>query len=109
MPATLKYCVLLSDRTSGESVGVIEFDPSGMLISHVFENTVHVNALNPILRIMKEPLYVKHSILLNDKSTLSPEILEIEAGLFAEAINQLEEPVSVGKYTIKAKVVCARK
>ena len=38
--------ILLTDKTSSEYVGLIEFDPSGMLIMKAFQNTVNVYALN---------------------------------------------------------------
>jgi hypothetical protein len=70
-----KIGVLLTDRGSGVRIGVIEFDPSGMLVSHVFPDTVHAFALNPIIRTLKEPLYVKHAELMKMKRKLPADIL----------------------------------
>jgi hypothetical protein len=100
-----KIGVLLTDRASGGRIGVIEFDPSGMRVSHVFPDTVHAFALNPIIRILKEPLYVKHAELMKEKRKLPADILEHEAKLCAEKINGLDHPMTVGKYAVKAEVV----
>lgn len=98
--------ILLTDKTSSEYVGLIEFDPSGMLIMKAFQNTVHAFALNfiPSL-ILKEPLYIKHAELLKGKSTLPIDILEQEARFCADALNQLKKLLTVGKYTLKADSV----
>jgi len=42
----VKIGILLTDKTSSEYVGLIEFDPSGMLIMKAFQNMVHAFALN---------------------------------------------------------------
>jgi hypothetical protein len=100
-----KIGVLLTDRASGGRIGIIEFDPSGMLVSHVFPGTVHAFALNPVIRILKEPLYVKYAKLVKKKPKLPADILEHEAKLFAEKINGLDHPMTVGEYSVKADVV----
>lgn len=105
-PDHLKVGVLLTDKNTGEKIGIIEFDPSGMLITRVFKNTVHVNSLNPFVQmILKKPLYVKLSDLLNAKKELPADILEKEAVSFAERLDQWEQPITLGKFTIKANAV----
>jgi hypothetical protein len=100
-----KIGVLLTDRASGGRIGVIEFDPSGMLVSHVFPDTVHPFALNPVIRTLKEPLYVKYAELMKKKRELPADIIEHEAKLFVEKINGVDQPMTVGEYAVKAEVV----
>ena len=49
MDYTHKVGVLLTDKTSETKIGLIEFDPSGMLITRVFENTIDIHSLNPLV------------------------------------------------------------
>ena len=102
----MRIGLLLTDKTSGKRIGLIEFDPSGMLIMKAFQNMVHAFALNLIPGlILKEPLYMKHAKLLKEKSALPIDILEQEARFCADALNQLKKPLTVGKYTLKADSV----
>ena len=108
MHTTVKIGVLLTNRTTGEKIGVIEFEPSGILITHVFRSTVHVFTLTPLVQILREPLYVKHSLLMKKCTRLPVDILQREAGLFADELNRSERSVTVGKYTLRAEVVYSR-
>jgi hypothetical protein len=113
MPCTAKIGILLSDQTNGEPIGLIEFDPSGMLVTRVFQTNqegLHVYALNPLVKllgehILKEPLYRKYAHLLKEKSALPADILEQEASSCADVLNRLGQPLTVGNFTIKAEMV----
>jgi hypothetical protein len=110
MPPASKIGVLLRDQTSGEPIGIIEFNPSGMMISHIIQKGLHVFALKSVQRFLNEqvvtvPLYTKHEHLLKDKTSLPVDILEQEASLCADALNRSEQPLTVGKHTVKAETV----
>lgn len=63
----------------------------------------------PPFKILKEPLYVKHAMLLEKNPELPAGILEHEAQLFADTLNRKEPPFTVGKYTVKTEVCRLRK
>jgi hypothetical protein len=102
--------VLLVDATSGEQIGFIKFDASGMLVYQVIKAGLHVFAFKPINRLLseqwiKEPLYKKHASLLDADKKLPEEVLEQEANSCAEFLNSLESPLMLGGSTVRAEVV----
>lgn len=110
MSDTSKIGVLLKDRVSGEQIGVIEFDPSGVLVYQIIMTGLHVFAFKPINKLLseewiKEPLYIKHAKLLAENPKLPNDILEQEAISCAEFLNALANPLTLGGYIVKAHMV----
>jgi len=102
--------VLLVDESSGDQMGYVEFDPSGMLVYHKVKPEMHVYAFKGIDRILREewatqPLYKKHAESLDENKKLPDEILEQEATACADFLNSLENPPMMGRYIVKAQVV----
>jgi hypothetical protein len=86
--------LLLTEEKSWKEMGLIEFDPSGVLILRGFEGGVHVNALNAVIRLLEgkglnEPLYEKYADILKREGSLSADLLQKEAELYADVINRL--------------------
>jgi len=82
-----------------------------MLIYHMIQKELHVFALKAVERCFKEngldvPLYVKYDNLLKQQHEIPIAILEKEANYYAEVLNRVEPPVTVGERKIKAVVVC---
>lgn len=108
--ATEHTAVLLTDRATEQQVGLIVFAPSGMLVFRMIKKGLHVFALKPIERFLKQhgldqPLYVKYADQMDAKQELPPEILLQESPACADAINRADPPRSVGGHTLAARVV----
>ncbi len=102
--------VLLTDRTTDEHVGLITFYPEGVLGFSLLTEELHVFALKPVERFLKEsgfgePLYDKHVAHLNEKNELPADILEREAAECAQAIQRAKPPLTVGGHALGARVV----
>lgn len=90
----MKIGLMLTEETGGKELGLIEFDPSGMLLLHGFQGGVHVNALKAVVsllekNVLQEPLYKKYAEILKQQGSLSVDILLKEAESSAEVINNL--------------------
>jgi hypothetical protein len=110
MPQSVRMAILLTTVASQEQVAVIELDPSGMLVFRVIRKGLHVFALKPLERLLRqhvfpEPLYVKHAQVLREQSRLPLAILEQEARACADVLNRLEQPLSMAGQPVKAEVV----
>lgn len=108
--ATEQIAILLTDRTTEEQVGVIEFNAAGMLGYHALKRGLHVFALKPIEQFLKQhgfdqPLYVKYAAQMNAQQELPAEVLELEATAYAQLIQQANPPPSVGGHPLAARVV----
>ena len=110
MPDTLGLGVLLVDNASGAQIGLIKFDPSGMLVYQIIMTGLHVYAFKPINKLLseqwiKEPLYMKHAKLLAENPKLPNDILEQEANSCADFLNALTGPLTLGGHNVKAYMV----
>jgi hypothetical protein len=108
----LKVGILLTttEEAGKKQVGIIEFDPTGVLVFHMIQKGLHVFALKPVERLLEEnglemPLYVKYDNLLKQQHEISQAILEKEASYHADILNRIEPPVTVGDQKIIAEVV----
>lgn len=106
----LKVGILLTTEDGKKQIGIIEFSPTGMLIFHVIGEGLHVFALKPVEKCLKEnglemPLYVKYANLLKQQRELPPDIIEKEAVYYTEVLNRLEPPVTIREQKIKAVVM----
>lgn len=101
--------VLFIDKASEVQIGVIKFDPSGLLAYQMIQSGIHVFAFNSIDRLIdqwaKEPLYKKHAKSLGRNSKLPDKILEQEANSCADFLNSLASPLKLGGYAVKAQMV----
>ena len=102
--------VLFVDKASGAQIGLINFDPSGMLIYRKIKKELHLYALKGINQLLEsqwetQPLYVKHAKSLDKKKNLPEEILVSEAHSCADFLNSMENPPTIGSYEVKAQVV----
>ena len=110
MARKLNIGVLLVDTDSGTQIGLIKFDPSGMLIYQIVKAGVQWFAFKSIEAILKEkwlrkPLYKKHSKSMGRNKNLPQKILVLEAKSCAEYLNSLKAPPKLGRYVVKAQMV----
>jgi hypothetical protein len=99
--------VLLVDNATAAQIGLIKFDPSGVLVYQTIKTGLHVHAFKPINKLLseewlKEPLYIKHAKLLAENPKLPNDILEQEADSCAEFLNSLANPPTLGEHIVKA-------
>jgi hypothetical protein len=99
--------VLLVDYDNGAQIGLIKFDPSGVLVYQTIKTGLHVYAFKPIDKLLseewlKEPLYIKHAELLAENPKLPNDILKQEADSCAEFLNSLANPPTLGEHIVKA-------
>lgn len=101
-----KTGVLLRSKESGEQVGVIEFEPDGMLICSIIKPGLHVFAIRSVTNLLDEkesqPLYKKYEARKDDAGNLPREILRSEAYAYAKIINDAE--MEVGGIPVIASV-----
>lgn len=87
-----KLGVLLKSKDSGEQVGVLEFEPDGMLICSIIKVGLHVFAIRSVTNLLDEkdpePLYKKYEALKDENGNLPREILRAEAEACAKMINE---------------------
>jgi hypothetical protein len=105
-----KNGVLLVDIASGSQIGVIKFDPSGMLVYQIIQSGVPWFAFKPIEDLlsaewMTMPLYKKHAELLDKNKKLPDDILVQEANSCADFLNSLANSLMLGGYIVKAQMV----
>lgn len=107
MSDTTETGVLLLDPVTGAQIGLIKFDPSGMLVYQVIKKGLPVSAFKPVDRLLngqwiKKPLYKKHATSLGEDKKLPREILEQEANSCADFLNALENPLIMAGTVVKA-------
>jgi hypothetical protein len=93
-----KLGVLLKSKESGEQIGILEFDPSGMLMCQMIKSGLHVFSLRSVIHILevKDPLpvYKKYASQKDEKGHLPREILRKEAASYAKILNEAEMEIS---------------
>jgi hypothetical protein len=82
-----KMGVLISSRENDEKLGIMEFDPTGMLICST-KAVMHPFALKTFLKMLDQPLYVKHADNISRDKVLSRELLITESQDLAARINE---------------------
>ena len=96
MPVS-KLGVLLKSKESGEQIGILAFDPSGMLMCQMIKSGLHVFALRSVMQILKEkaplPIYRKYEDQKDEKGNLPRDILLSEAASYAKFINEAETTI----------------
>ena len=96
--ATSNIGVLLKSKENGEQIGVLEFDPSGMLMGQMIKTGLHVFALRSVIHILNEkdplPVYKKYEDQKDEKGHLPKEILLSEAASYAKILNEAEMEIS---------------
>jgi hypothetical protein len=101
-----KLGVLLKSKESGEQIGILEFDPSGMLICQMIKKGLPVFALRSVMQILKEkaplPIYKKYETRKDERGHLPREILRTEAASYAKIINDAE--MEIGGIAVIASV-----
>jgi hypothetical protein len=107
---TKKVGILLLDIGTGEQIGMVGFDRSGLLVFSVIASGLHFNALKSVegffkARGMAEPLYVKYADRLDESKELPLALVEQEADHYAELVNQANPPLKVGAHLVKASIV----
>ncbi len=111
LDTNLKIGILLTAEDDGKKqIGIVEFDPTGMLAFNVIQKGLHVFALKPVESCLKEnglevPLYVKYASLLKQRHEIPQAILEKEANYYAEVLNRVEPLITIGEQKIMAAVV----
>lgn len=108
-----EICVLLLEPETKAQIGLIRFDPSGMLIFQLIKPGLHVYALRPIHDLLanqwlRVPLYRKHARLLDNNKNLPEDVLMQEANDCASFLNNLETPPKLGENRVIAKAIHAR-
>lgn len=97
MPVS-KLGVLLKSKESGEQIGVLEFDPSGMLMCQMIKSGLHVFALRSVMQILKEeaplPVYKKYEDQKDGNGHIPRETLRKEAASYAKILNEAEMEIS---------------
>ena len=105
MPVS-KLGVLLKSKESGEQIGVLEFDPSGMLMCQMIKKGLHVFALRSVTKLLEEkgfkPLYKKYEAQKDNAGNLPEDILRVEAEACAKIINEAE--MTIGGIPVIASV-----
>ena len=101
--------ILLTEYTSGKQIGLIKFDPSGILVYQMIVGGLHPYALKPLQRFLseelKQPLYEKYAAFLQQNAKLTLQILEEEANTCAGLIASRESGFHVGSFVVTAQVV----
>jgi hypothetical protein len=104
--ATSNIGVLLKSKESGEQIGVLKFEPDGMLMCQMIKSGLHVFALRSVMQILKEkaplPVYEKYASQKDEKGHLPREILRKEAESYAKIINDAE--MEIGCIPVTATV-----
>jgi len=102
-----KLGVLLKSRDGGEQIGVLEFEPDGMLICSIIKKGLHVFAIRSVTNLLEEkaplPLYKKYEAQKDDAGNLPREILREEAEAYAQMINEAE--LKIAGIPVDASVV----
>jgi len=102
-----KLGVLLKSKESGEQIGVIEFEPDGMLICSIIKKGLHVFSLRSVMNLLDEkdpqPLYKKYEAQKDEKGCLPSDILRAEAEVCAKMINVAE--LNIAGIPVDASVV----
>jgi hypothetical protein len=80
--------VLISSRENDEKLGIMEFDPTGMLVCSTIKAGLHPYALKTFLKLLDQPLYVKHADVISRDKVLSRELLITESQDLAARINE---------------------
>lgn len=91
-----KIGVLISSKETNEQLGIIEFDPSGLLIGSAIKGGMHPYALKQFTSLLDQPLHVKHKDVISRDKVLSRELLIAEAEDLAVRINEKEKPLGKG-------------
>jgi hypothetical protein len=93
-----KIGVLLKSKESGEQIGVLEFDLSGMLMCQMIKKGLHVFALRSVIHILNEkdplPIYRKYADQKDEEGHIPREILRKEAASYAKILNEAEMEIS---------------
>jgi hypothetical protein len=102
--------ILFVEEGSGEKIGIIKFDSSGLLVYQIMIPGTHPYGFKNIeTRLkegpIKEPLYLKHAKLMNESSKLPEEVLIREAKACADYLNSLDHPIHINKYCVKANAI----
>ena len=96
----------MTSKENGEQIGVIEFDPSGMLICRMIKQGLHVYALRTVIDLSNEkgfpPLYQKYKTQMDEKGNLPKDILSSEADSYAEMVNNVE--IKIGGIPVEVSV-----
>jgi hypothetical protein len=84
-----RYAVLITQKENSESLGVLELDPTGLVIVSTFAGGIHPYALKPVVNnLLDQPLYAKYAELLSRLKTLPAEVLKAEADGIARLVNE---------------------
>jgi hypothetical protein len=93
-----KLGILLKSKESGEQIGILEFDPSGMLMCQMIKSGVHSFALRSVINLLDKkaplPIYKKYADRKDEKGHLPREILLSEAASYAKIINDAEMTIT---------------
>jgi hypothetical protein len=104
---TCKIGVLLTSKTTGEQVAVIEFEPGGMLVNSLIKTGLHAYALRSAMNLLEQkgfqPLYKKYKSMKDEAGNLPKEILREEAEACAKIFNDAE--LTIGGIPVIAKAV----
>ena len=82
-----KIGVLISSRENNEHLGIMEFDSPGMLICSTKKAGIHPYALKQFLKLLDQPLYIKHADIISRDKVLPRELLITESQNLAARIN----------------------
>ena len=86
-----RYGVLIMRKDNAEPLGVLELDPSGMLITAAFEGGANPYALGKFANgLLDQPIYKKYAEVLAQAKALSPEVVVAETEHTANLINGQE-------------------
>lgn len=102
----LKLGVLLKSRENREQIGVLDFEPDGMLVNSIIKPGLHVFSLRSVMMLLDEkapiPIYKKYEAQMDENGNLPREILHSEAEAYAKIINEAE--MEVGGIPVIASV-----
>jgi hypothetical protein len=84
-----RYAVLITQKENSEPLGVLELDPTGMVITAAFAGGIHPNSLKSVVdELLDQPLYAKYAELLSRVKVLPAEVLKAESDRLAGLVNE---------------------
>ena len=103
-----RYGVLISEKETSKSLGVIELDPSGMMITAAFEGGPNPHSMGKFAdHLLDQPIYKKYADVLARDKVLSPDLMMTETQLIAGLINR--QSMTLGGVPVVARSVQQRK
>jgi hypothetical protein len=82
-----KIGVFILNKETDERLGILEFDPTGVLVASVVKHGPHPFALKQFVSLLDQPLYKKHADVISRDKALPRDLLITESQALAAQIN----------------------